>query len=264
MSERVTTHIEAHVAHVRLTRPEKRNGLDAAMFAALLEAGERVAANKAVRAVVLSGEGKAFCAGLDWNAFLAAEADVRSALLRRDGSSPANAAQRVCWIWAEVPVPVIAAVQGAAFGAGLQLALACDLRYATRDAQLSAMEIRYGLIPDMSITKTLPRLVRADVMKELVFTGRIVSGEEAASLGLVTRVCDDPLGEALAMAREIASKSPHAIRAGKRLLDTAPEMSVAAAFELETSLQLELLGSENQLEAVSAVLGKRDPVFRDP
>jgi enoyl-CoA hydratase/carnithine racemase len=262
MSGRVLVEVVDKVAHVRLNRPEKRNGLDPEMFTAIVEAGERVAADPSVRAVVLSGEGKAFCAGLDWQAFLAADEATRSALLRRDGVT--NVAQRACWIWAEAPMPVVAAVHGAAFGGGLQLALACDVRLAAPDAQLSVMEIRYGLIPDMSISQTLPRLVRADVMKELVFTGRIVSGQEAASLGLVTRACDDPLADAFALARAIARQSPQAIRAGKRLLGTAPAMPPRQAFELETALQLELLGSPNQMEAVLAALGKREPTFQDP
>ena len=267
MSEapRVLTSTEGSVAHVRLNRPEKRNGLDLAMFEALIETGERLAADSSVRAVVLSGEGKSFCAGLDWMAFLAMDQEAGAKLLARDpAESPANVAQRACWIWAELPVPVIAAVHGAAMGGGLQLALACDVRIVAPDAQLSVMEVRYGLIPDMSASKTLLRLVRPDVAKELVFTGRTVGAEEAVQIGLATRAEADALGAALTLARTIASQSPHAIRAGKKLCDEAPERSVADAFRLETELQITLLGTPNQMEAVQAAMAKRPATFTDP
>jgi enoyl-CoA hydratase/carnithine racemase len=265
MSEqRVTVSIEGHVAHVRLNRPEKRNGLDLPMFEALIAAGERICDTPSVRAVVLSGEGKAFCAGLDWMAFLSMGTEAGEKLLARNGPSPANMAQRCCWIWAEVPVPVIAAVHGVALGGGLQLALACDLRLVTPDAQLSVMEIRYGLIPDMTASQTLLRLVRPDIAKELMYTGRIVTGEEAARIGLATRVSTDPVREALTLAEQMASHSPHAIRSAKQLADRAPYLDVAAAFRLETELQLALLGSPNQMEAVQATMAKRAASFQDP
>jgi enoyl-CoA hydratase/carnithine racemase len=257
MTDRVLLSVEAGVAHVRLNRPDKRNGLDLAMFDALVATGERVAADRAVRAVVLSGEGPVFCAGLDWKAFMGDPEGSRRLLARDAAKSPANVAQRACWVWTEVPVPVIAAVHGAALGGGLQLALACDIRLVAPDAQLSVMEIRYGLVPDMTASQTLLRLVRPDVAKELVFTGRVVTGEEAAHLGLATRVAKDPLAEALAVARAIAEKSPSAIRAGKTLCDRAPGMSVEEALRFETELQLGLLGTAEQLEAVAAAMQKR-------
>lgn len=261
---RVIVTIEDGVAEVRLNRPDKRNGLDLAMFEALIAAGEQVAADRRVRAVVLYGAGKSFCAGLDWGAFLSLGPEGGARLLERTAASPANAAQRACWIWSEVPVPVIAAIHGAALGGGLQLALACDLRIAASDAQLAVMEIRYGLIPDMSASKTLLRLVRPDLARELMFTGRVVSGEEAAEFGLVTRLAADPLAAARLLARTIAAQSPQAIRAAKALCDAAPELDVAAAFARETELQRTLLASPNQIEAVQAVLTRRAPSFRDP
>lgn len=265
MSEEDRVLIERHgaVAHVKLNRPAKRNGLDHAMFEGLIGAGDALAADPSVRAVVLSGEGKAFCAGLDFMAFMAA-GDVAKKLLHRPEGSPANIAQRAGWVWREVPVPVIAALHGQAFGAGLQLALGADLRYARPDAQLSVMEIRWGLIPDMAATQTLLGLVRPDVARELTWTGRIVSGQEALALGLVTKLCDDPVADALETAKEIAGKSPHAIRAGKALFERAPKMSVRDAFLLETELQIGLLGSKNQMEAVQANFTKRAPEFDDP
>lgn len=262
-TDRVLVERDGAVAHVKMNRAEKRNGLDLGMFEGLVEAGRSLATDRTVRAVVLSGEGKAFCAGLDFQAFMATP-DVGQKLLDRPEDSPANLAQRVGWIWREVPVPVIAAIQGQAFGGGLQIALGADLRYVRPDAQLSVMEIRWGLVPDMGVTKTLLPLVPIDVAKELTFTGRVVSGEEAHRLGLATRVSDDPVADARETARTIASKSPHAIRAAKRLYEETPAMSVADAFRLETELQLGLLGSPNQMEAVQANFQKREPEFRDP
>ena len=261
--ERVTVERDGSVAHVQMSRPDKRNGLDLAMFEALVETGRSLARDPTVRAVVLSGQGKAFCAGLDVKSF-AADPAVGRRLLDRSDESPANLAQRAAWIWQEVPVPVIAAIHGQAFGGGLQIALGADLRYATPDAELSVMEIRWGLIPDMSASKTLSTLVGLDVAKELTWTGRRVRGDEAATLGLVTRVCDDPIGAALETARAIATRSPHAIRAAKRLWNEAPTKDVRAAFALETELQLTLLGSESQLEAIRANLTNTAPSFRDP
>lgn len=263
MSERVKTSIGGGIASVALCRPEKMNGLDLEMFEALIQAGEEVASNPSVRAVVLHGEGRSFCAGLDFVSFMGSP-DVGRKLLERGAESPANTAQRAAWVWQEVPVPVIAAVHGVAFGGGCQIALAADLRYLAHDAQLSVMEIRWGIIPDMSLTKTLLRLVPLDVAKELTFTGRILSAAEAVELGLATTIVDDPLEKAMDMARLIVSKSPHAIRAAKKLLNEAGSMSVADAFKLETALQLELLGSPNQMEAVQANMQKREPSFTDP
>lgn len=263
MSERVKLTIDNAVATVCMSRPEKRNGLDPDMFDGLIRTGERIIADKSIRAVVLHGEGKGFCAGLDFASFLGSP-DLMQKLLERGEQSPANMAQRAAWIWQEVKVPVIAAVHGAALGGGLQIALGADLRYVTPDAQLSVMEIKWGLIPDMSITQTLLRLVPLDVAKELTFTGRIISGTEAVELGLATKVSDDPLGDALETAKLIATKSPHAIRAGKTLLSDAPGMSRADALELETALQVALLGSPNQTEAVQANMMKREPSFKDP
>ena len=263
-SPRVQITIADHVARVTLDRPEKRNGLDGAMFEGLIAAGEAVRREKGVRAVVLHGAGQAFCAGLDWGAFMAAGPEVRQRLLERGPGSPANVAQRIAWIWQEVEVPVIAALHGVAFGGGLQLALGADLRFVTADAQLSVMEVRYGLVPDMGATQTLLGLVRPDVALELTCTGRIIRGEEGARLGLCTRVVADPLAEAHAVAAEIAARSPDAVRAAKRLYQRARGLDVARAFALETEIQLELLGTANQLEAAMAALQKRPASFRDP
>lgn len=268
MSDRVVVTAQDGVAEVRLNRPDKLNALDLPMFQALVEAGRGLARDRSVRAVVLVGEGRAFCAGLDFGSFQAmagASRDNGPGLLSREGSeSPANLAQLAAWVWTEVPVPVIAAVHGVAYGGGLQIALGADLRLVAPDARLSVMEIKWGLVPDMSGTQTLRRLVRLDVAKELTFTGRVIEGAEAVELGLATRVEVDPVAAARALATEIAGKSPDAIRAGKRLLDASGVVSVAEGLQLEESLQRSLLGRPNQIEAVQANLGKRPPRFADP
>lgn len=251
------------VAHVRLNRPDKHNGVDLPMFEALVAAGKRLASDRTVRAVVLSGVGPSFCAGLDFASFMAM-GTARERLLAREDGSPANLAQRAAWIWAELPVPVVAAIHGAAFGAGMQIALACDMRLVAGDVRMSVMEIRYGLVPDMTASKTLLRLVRSDLARELVYTGRIVAADEAVAIGLATRLCDDPVADALALGRKIAAQSPSAIRAAKRMCVETPELDVAAAFARETDLQLGLLGKAEQLEAVQAALTKRNAVYEDP
>ena len=271
MSDRVVvTRLPGGVADVRLNRADKMNALDIPMFEALVAAGVELASDRTLRAVVLSGEGRAFSAGLDFSSFQSMAGGSRSGgaapnlLSRGDASSPANFAQRAAWVWTEVPVPVIAAVHGVAYGGGLQIALGADLRFVTPDAKLSVMEIKWGLVPDMSGTQTLRRLVRLDVAKELTFTGRIVSGTEAVELGLATRVAADPRAAALEAAAEIAAKSPDAIRAAKRLLDASGVVSVAEGLHLEEQLQLGLIGRGNQIESVRANLEKRAPRFEDP
>jgi enoyl-CoA hydratase/carnithine racemase len=273
MSERVSVSVEGGVADVKLNRADKMNALDTAMFRALVEAGRAVGADPGVRAVVLSGEGRAFCAGLDFGSFMAMRGngaqsgDPQTAaagdLLAR-GEDPANFAQSTAWIWATIPQPVVAAVHGVAFGGGLQIALGADIRIVAPDARLSVMEIKWGLVPDMSGTQTLRHLVRLDVAKELTFTGRVVSGREAVELGLATRTSDDPRAAALDLAREIAQKSPDAIRAGKRLLREAWVGSPEEGLALEERLQRGLIGAPNQVEAVAANLEKRAPRFADP
>ncbi len=262
MQDRVTVSLTGGVADVRLNRPDKMNALDSAMFEALVETGRGLRTERGLRAVVLSGEGRAFCAGLDVASFMGGGGG--RSLFERETGSPANFAQRAAWVWTELPVPVIAAIHGAAFGGGLQIALAADIRFVAPDARLSVMEIKWGLIPDMSGSQTLRRLVRLDVAKELTYTGRVVSGSEAAALGLATHVSDTPREAALELAREIAAKSPSAIRSGKQLLDAAGLLDLEAGLRLEERLQAALFGKPNQIESVRANLEKRDPNFTDP
>jgi enoyl-CoA hydratase/carnithine racemase len=263
MSEqRVRIEVDDHVAVVTLSRPDKHNALDAAMFEGILGAAAEVAATPGVRAVVLHGEGKSFCSGLDVASFFSGPVPIDALTGGREGRS--NVAQRACTDWIDLPVPVIAAVHGNCFGGGLQIALGADVRVAAPDAKLSVMEARWGLVPDMGITHTLTRLVALDVAKELTFTARRVSGEEAAALGLVTRVADDPLAAARELAAEIAAKSPDAVRAAKRLYEEAWPAPAPNALELETELQRSLMGSPNQMAAVVAGMKGEPPEFTDP
>jgi enoyl-CoA hydratase/carnithine racemase len=265
--QRVTVTITDGVADVRLNRPEKRNALDAAMFAGLVTAGERLKTEPGVRAVVLSGEGPDFCAGLDFGSFQAMRSGERLSLQAElpVAAGPAQATgQRAAYVWAEIPVPVIAAVTGNALGGGLQIALGTDIRIVAPDARLSVLEIRWGLIPDMTGSQLLPELVGRDVAKELAFTGRVVSGEEAVALGLATRTDPDPRRAAFELAGSIAARSPHAIRAAKRLLDLAGRVDLKAGFAAEQEEIGTLVGSPNQVEAVTAEFEKRPPRFTDP
>jgi enoyl-CoA hydratase/carnithine racemase len=265
--QRVTVTITDGVADVRLNRPEKRNALDVAMFTGLVTAGERLKIEPGVRAVVLSGEGPDFCAGLDFGSFQAMRSGERLSLQTElpVAAGPAQATgQRAAYVWAEIPVPVIAAVTGNALGGGLQIALGADIRIVAPDARLSVLEIRWGLIPDMTGSQLLPELVGRDVAKELAFSGRVVSGDEAVALGLATRTDPDPRPAALELARSIAARSPHAIRAAKRLLDLAGRVDLKAGFDAEQEEIGALIGSPNQVEAVTAEFEKRPPRFADP
>ena len=252
------------VATVTMVRSDKHNALDQPMFEGLMNAAAQLADDASVRAVVLHGEGKSFCSGLDIASFMAGEGGT-DVLLTRDADRLANFAQRVAYDWSLVPAPVIAAIHGNCFGGGLQIALGADIRIAAPDAKMSVMEIKWGLVPDMGITQTLPRLVPIDVAKELTFSGRIVSGSEGFELGLVTRTADDPLSAAQALADDIAQKSPDAVRAAKRLYDqTWTSSDAAAALVLETELQSGLIGKPNQIAAVVAGMSGERPVFVDP
>lgn len=269
MSDRVSVTITDGVADVRLVRADKMNALDAAMFEALVATTERLANEKGVRAVVLSGEGKAFCAGLDMGRFAAMKesggngipgGEFRDLTKRTHGQ--ANAAQQAVWGWRMLPVPVIAAVHGVAFGGGCQLALGADIRLMAPDAKMSIMEIKWGLVPDMAGTPILATLLRDDVLRELTYTGRIVAAQEAVSIGLATRIVDDPYQAALEMAREIAGKNPDAVRAAKRMMNKL-SVDPGPALLAESVEQQKLIGSPNQTEAVRANMEKRAPNFVD-
>jgi enoyl-CoA hydratase/carnithine racemase len=261
--ERIRIEVDEHIALVTLARPEKHNALDQRMFRAILEAAEEVAAAPGVRAVVLHGEGPSFCSGLDVTSGFSSEDEVLDPGEELQAEVP-NRFQRVAYDWVTLPVPVIAAIHGNCLGGGLQIALGADIRISTPDARLSVMEVKWGLIPDMSISQTLPRLVGIDVAKELTFTGRVFSGEEALRLGVVTRLADEPLQAARGLASEIASRSPDAVRGAKRLFQESWNADPGEGLRLEAELQRALIGSPNQIAAVTAGLTKQPPEFVDP
>ncbi|MDQ6776861.1 MAG: crotonase/enoyl-CoA hydratase family protein [Actinomycetota bacterium] len=260
---RVSVEIADHVAVVSLTRADKHNALDAAMFDAIIAAADRLAREPGVRAVVLRGQGPSFSSGLDLMSMMSDPSGLPGLVDRLAAGVP-TWFQRAAYDWTRVPVPVIAAIHGNCLGGGLQIALGADIRIAAPDARLSVMEIKWGLVPDMSITRTLPRLVGIDVAKELTYTGRVLSGEEALGLGLVTHVSEDPLAGARELAAEIAGRSPDAVRAAKRLFDEAWNAPADASLALEVELQRDLIGSPNQLAAVTAGMTKEPAEFTDP
>jgi enoyl-CoA hydratase/carnithine racemase len=266
VSDRIVIERDGGVADVRLNRADKMNALDQAMFDALVETADDLAADATLRCVVLSGNGTSFCAGLDFGSFQQMGSDGRRAGSITDPIEGriTHRAQQAVYGWTALPVPVIAAVHGHALGGGIQLALGADIRIVAPDATMSVLEIRWGLIPDMTGTQSLVNLVGLDVAKELTFTGRMVSGIEAKEIGLATRLSDDPRATALELAADIASKSPHAVRAAKRLFNEAPKLSVAEGFARERDEIGRLIGSPNQVEQVMAFFEKRPPRFDDP
>lgn len=258
---RVSIEYEDHVAHVRLTRGDKMNALDPAMMRAIISAGQEVAASD-VRAVVLSGEGASFCSGLDLASFAElAGQDTESWLMDR-AYHDANEVQEVALVWRRVPVPVIAALQGAVYGGGLQLALGADIRVASPDAKLAVAEMKWGLVPDMGGMALLPRLMRSDVLRQMVYTGRPITAARAEIWGLVTLIDDEPLAAAQALATEIAGKSPSAIRAAKRLIDVAEQASRADVLLEESREQAGLIGKPDQMEVFAAHFQGRNPEFK--
>jgi enoyl-CoA hydratase/carnithine racemase len=260
MSDRVVTAVEGAVAHVRLARPDKMNALDPAMFEAIGAAIDALAARTDVRAVVLSGEGRAFCAGLD----MASMAGGGSGLSRNDRNGQgAILPQHVTWGWRNLPMPVIAAVHGVAFGGGFQIMSGADIRIAAPDSRFAIREVHWGLVPDMAGFPIWRGLVRDDVLRELVYTAREFEAEEALRHGFVTRLTDDPLAEALALAKAIAGRSPHAVRGAKRLLNMAHDADPLTMLQAETDEQVKVIGQPNMMEAVAANMQKRAAVFAD-
>lgn len=264
MSDRVEITIDGHVAEVALARPDKMNALDIEMFSAIARAGETLRGNRDVRAVVLYGRGGNFCAGIDTQVFgemIARIGEIRQQMLNPDAGEVANMFQKPAHVWAELEVPVIAALEGNVLGGGAQIALGADFRIAAPDIRFSIMENRWGLVPDMGITRSLPRLLRADQAKELIMTARILTGAESLEYGLVTRLADAPLSAARQMARDLAARSPEAIRGAKQLVDQSWNMDAAASLRLEAEIQAPIIASPNQVEAVMANIQKRTPRF---
>lgn len=244
MTDRVTIERIGDIAHVRLNRPDKHNGMDWAMLEAVIAAGESLASDRTLRAVVLAGEGPSFCAGLDVKSVMADKSKAARMLLEM--RKPwANIFQRWGLVWRQLPVPVIAAIHGNCFGAGIQLALASDIRFARPDAKLSIMEAKWGLVPDMTGAMTLRELLPIDVAKELTMTGRVLSGSEASDLGLVTHLADDPVADAVKLAEEIAMRSPDSVALTKQLFHDAWADNQASTLAAERKHQRALIGKAN-------------------
>ena len=267
--ERVSLRIDSGVAVVRFERSDKRNALDGRQFLAISAVGEQLKARPDARVVVLTGSGASFCAGLDFSGFSAMldggmeEAGSDGSPGRLTDSGLTHLGQQICWVWQELEVPVVAALHGHALGGGLQIALGADIRIAHPATQLSVREIHWGIIPDMTGTLMLDRLVRPDIARELTFTGRVLDAEEGHRLGLVTSLSETPLEEAMVLAGEIASRNPEAVRAAKRLLTRRAHDGFAEQFAAERREIAALIGRPNQVEAITANLESRPPVFSD-
>ena len=270
MSDRVIVSINDGIAEVRFNRPDKRNALDREQFAAIAEAARSLKAAEGVRVVVLVGEGASFCAGLDFSMFsgMAGGQGTGGDGDRGDPGAVADGrithlGQQICWVWQELPVPVIAAVHGHALGGGFQIAMGADIRIGHPDAQWSVREVHWGLVPDMTGTFMLSRLVRSDIARELTYTARIVDGREAHALGLVTRLSETPYDDAMALAREIAGRSPGAVRGAKALFNRMFTAGAAEQFAMEREVIFDQIGTPNQVEAIMANMERRAPNFTD-
>lgn len=266
--DRINLKITNGIAHVEMCRVDKMNALDDKMFAALIATAAKIDADKQVRVVIISGAGKGFCAGLDMENF----ANLLSASQNSEAIPPrlaprthgiANKVQYAVWAWRELRVPVIAAVHGVAVGGGLQIALAADMRYATPDARFSIMELKWGLIPDMSSTQLMRHHVPEDAVRELTYTARMFDAEEAKEYNFITKIVADPVAHAWQVAEQIANRNPHAVQASKRVLNQANYVSAAEGLMLESQAQDQIIGQPNQIEAVMAELEKRAPKFVD-
>ncbi|KUE79911.1 enoyl-CoA hydratase [Aeromonas schubertii] len=258
-SERVRCRIEEGVARVTLSRPDKLNALDRPMFDAIATVLARLREEKGLRAVILEGEGRAFCAGLDVKSMLKSPLAAVE-ILKREADAATNLAQEVAYGWRALPVPVIAVTRGVCFGGGLQIALGADFRFTAPECRFSVMEIKWGIIPDMSGAATLRTLVGVDRAMELAMTGREFLAPEASELGLVSRVCEDPGAEAEAFVRTLLAKSPDALAGIKQLYHKAWALSDAEVMQEETRLQKQILGRPNQWKAtLGSLFGLRLP-----
>ena len=261
--ERVTVEIENHIAVVTFNRAEKMNALDIPQFNAIIEAGERVGKDPSVRVVVLRGAGRAFCAGLDVSSMGQNGNDLATSSLLPRTHGIANMWQQSAWVWRELPVPVIAAVHGVAFGGGLQIMLGADIKFITADTKLSIMEMKWGIIPDMAGTQLMRHTVRDDIIRKLTFTNKVFSGQEAVTYGFATEVSETPFEDAMELAKEIAGKSPTAVVLAKKLLNEAPYLNQEDGLMMESELQDSILNTKNQMEAVFSSLQKREGNFDD-
>lgn len=264
MTNRVRIDTAGNIATVTLTRADKRNALDHHMINAIIEAGEQLMQRRDIRAVVLCGEGPAFSAGLDVSAFqlLAGEVAKEGGIIARSHGE-SNLFQRAAMVWADLPMPVIAALHGYAFGGAFQIMLGPDIRIAAPDTQFSIMEGKWGLVPDMGGMALMRHLARVDIIRRLTYTAEVFGAEDALNWGFITEIADNPLERATALATEIAARSPDAVREAKAMISASQHMNTADALMLESVVQDRLIGSPNQAEAIMAGFEKRAPSFKD-
>jgi enoyl-CoA hydratase/carnithine racemase len=256
---RVLVEIDGPIAYVTLNRPDKLNGVDLETIDELIDAATALQGDRHVRAVVLQGKGRSFCAGLDFGA--AFKAKLRVARFFLAGPRIVNRFQRVNQIWRELPVPVIAVVQGHCYGAGVQLAAGADFRFTTPDATWSILEAKWGLVPDMAGTVPFSELLPADVAMRLAMTGEQITGARAVELGLATEASDDPLAAALALVERIVERSPDSVAATKKLMYATRRGSARQAYRLERKLQSVLFKASNTAIARKAGAAKQQPEF---
>jgi enoyl-CoA hydratase/carnithine racemase len=264
MTNILITEIKDHIATVTLNRPAKKNAMSFDMMRDLVKTGKTLASTQGLRAVILTGSDHCFCAGIDLESLMSIAPKIdetREMILNPPQGEAANEFQAPVTIWSTLNVPVIAAIEGVAYGAGAQLALGADFRIAAPDSRFSIMEAKWGLIPDMGISQSLPKLIRADIAMELIMTGRILDANEAQNIGLITRLADDPLAEAMTLAQTLCTKSPDALKAAKKLVNGTWGCG-KAGLKLEAELQAAIIGQPNQMEMVMAVMGKREPKFK--
>lgn len=260
IKNRVRLETKNNLAYVTLARPEKRNGLDFDMMTGLIEAADLVKKDRSLRAVILQGEGKAFCAGLDFASVMTKPLKVLQAFTKY-GIKKTNLFQEMCYCWRTLPVPVLAVVQGQCFGGGIQLALAADFRFTYANSEWSIMEAKWGLVPDMTGMVTLRELLPIDVVRELTYTGRIISGEEAKRLGLASHLADDPLAAAETLAAEICTRSPDSVAAAKSLIRQSWSTSDSTALDLESRIQFKLMRGKNHRKLLAANKKKTTPTY---
>ena len=230
------------IATVTLNRPDKRNAMSFALLKELVRIANLIKKDRSIRCVILTGEAQVFSAGIDLTDLNNPKNTAYAAWeLIKPGQS---LFQKAFLVWQELPVPVIAAIEGFCFGAGMQLALAADIRIAHPSTQMSIMESRWGLVPDMGLTRSIKGIIGLDLAKELTLTARIFDARYAKNIGLVTHLDESPLTQAQALAAEMLNRSPDALAAVKRVLD-AMEHSPNKSLRLEKIWQLKLLLGKN-------------------
>lgn len=264
MEDRIVIQKDGHVAQVKLNRPDKLNAIDIDMFNAIIETSQSINADASIRAVVLSGEGRAFCAGLDVSNFsMDGQSELMSTSLTDRTFGDSNKWQMAAMAWRDIQVPVISAVKGIAFGGGLQIMMGTDIKYIHPETKLAILEGKWGLIPDMAGPVLMRNQIREDIFRELTYTQRVFSGKEAVAYGFATHLSEDPLKDATDLAHEIAKRSPSATVAAKSMINKINYLSQAEGLMLESVEQDKIMKKHNQVEAVFAGFQKREPKFKD-